>query len=346
MQPQRIGIALVGNCVVDELAPVISPGQLSYTDANRFVDNSELAGEDVQYSTGGMALNVAVDLAKIMGGYPLTVIGKVGKDQRAELVRQQLQAHGMSTASLIVDPQNVTSCTEVLHIRMPDGSIERIFRHALGAMGNFSAADVNFAALASHKIVMFGYGLLLPQFDLADDTHGTVMGRCLAKAQSLGLCTALDFVSPTHDNLWKFLRYRKSLQYVDVCCINEDQAGALTDEDHPERACRSLVQKLHTRIAVVHCGAQGPNYAFSEKDGLFIQPNFLVAENAYKGNTGAGDAFSAGFLHSLHQNWPLPTCLKFAAAAAAISLADVSATGAMKSEAEIIDYMEKTPLCE
>lgn len=337
------GIALIGSCLVDELTPAIAPGQLSYVDAGRFVDAHELAGEELSYSTGGMALNVGLDLAKINGGYPLTVIGKVGADHRAELVRRQLLENGIPDSHLVVDAQNATSCTEVVHIRMPDGSIERIFRHTLGAMGSFSEQDIDFTLLRGHKIVQFGYGLLMPQFDLADAEYGAVMGRSLAKAQEMGLWTALDFVTPTADNLWKFLRYRDALHFLDICCINDDQACALTGESDPAEACKSLVRTYRAGRAIVHCGSRGPNYAFSQETGLLMQPNFIVPEQEYKGNTGAGDAFSAAILHGLHQNWPLSDCLRFAAAAAAISLADVSATGAMTQEQEILLYMNNRP---
>ncbi|HPI73819.1 MAG TPA: carbohydrate kinase family protein [bacterium] len=343
MVAKRNGIALIGSCVVDELTPAIAPGQLSYVDAGRFVDAQELAGEELVYSTGGMALNVGLDLAKIGGGYPITVIGKIGTDHRAELVRRQLVENGISDSHLIVDMQNVTSCTEVVHIRMPDGSIERIFRHTLGAMGSFSEKDIDFNVLQGHKIVQFGYGLLMPQFDLADTDYGAVMGRSLAKAQAMGLWTALDFVTPTADNLWKFLRYRDALHFLDICCINDDQACTLTGRTDPAEACQSLVRTFQVGCAVVHCGSRGPNYAYSRETGLIVQPNFVVPEQEYMGNTGAGDAFSAAILHGLHQSWPLADCLRFAAAAAAISLADVSATGAMKQEREIVLYMNNRP---
>ncbi len=338
------GIALIGSCIVDELAPAISPGQLTYTDAQLFVDKQELAGEDIRYSTGGMALNVAIDLAKMAGGYPVTVVGKVGEDHRSQLIRKQLLEHGISDQTLVIDKQNVTSSTEVLHIRMPDGAIERIFRHALGAMGSFCESDIDFTLLAGCKIVMFGYGLLLPQFDLADAHYGAVMGHSLARIRQQGSLTALDFVTPTQDNLWKFLRYRKTLNLVDICCINEDQACSLTDCPDPEKACIALVHDFGVGLAVVHCGSRGPNYAYSVKSGLHIQANYRVPPERYKGNTGAGDAFSAGLLHGIHQEWSIKDSLAFAAAAAAISLADVSATGAMCSEKDIKAYQTSEQL--
>jgi sugar/nucleoside kinase (ribokinase family) len=346
MPPSKSGIALIGSCIVDELIPVIEPGQLSYTDASRFVSEEELKGETISYSTGGMALNVGIDLARIAGGYPLCIIGKVGNDHRAELIRKQMQDHGISSESLVVDPDNATSSTQVLHIRMPNGAIERIFRHTMGAMGSFDWRDLDIPTLSKFKIVMMGYGLLLPQFDLSDDHFGTIMGKCLSQIRETGTWTALDFISPTSENLWKFLRYRETIKHVDICCINEDQACALTEASTPDQACLALVEKFGARIAVVHCGAKGPNYAFSKDTGLMVQPNFQVKESEYKGNVGAGDAFSAGFLHGLHQNWPIHDCLRLATAAAAISLGHVSATGAMRSETEILAYSKNQPVID
>jgi sugar/nucleoside kinase (ribokinase family) len=117
----------------------------------------------------------------------------------------------------------------------------------------------------------------------------------------------------------------------------------LTGRTDPAEACRSLVEDLGAGLGVVHCGAAGPNYAFSREEGLLVQPNFQIDEADYKGNTGAGDAFTAGILHGCHENWPLQDALLFAAAAAAISLADVSATGAMVSAIEIMNYIKCRP---
>jgi len=336
---KRNGIVLMGTSVVDELVPVLHPGQLSYVDAARFVPESELSGEKIQYSVGGMALNVAVNLARINGNYPIAVCGRVGRDHRADLIRATLNKHDISVSMLVEDPEFETSWTEVLNLRMPGGELERVFRHYLGAMGRFEAADVPLEKISTHRIAMLGYGLVLPRLDMEDGEYGTVCGRLLARIKKRGIRTAIDFVSPDPGNLFRFHRYRRSMQWIDICCINDDQAMALTERASAESACRALVEALGAGLAVVHCGAEGPNYAFAPGTGLLVQPNFHVEPDEVKGNAGAGDAFSAGLIHGLHQQWPLERCLKFAAAAAAISLGDVSCTGAMRDETSIEEYM-------
>jgi len=340
-ESEKNGIALIGSVIVDELVPLLELGQLACVDAAEFVSEEELKGERLTFSVGGMALNVAVDVAKIGNNYPVSVFGKIGTDQRADLIRNTLHAHHIDHHGLVVTPKYETSRTEVLHIRMADGSIDRIFRHVLGAMGSFNESDLRLADLSAYKIAMFGYGLLLPQLDLIDQVYGTKLGKILADVQRMGVMTALDFVSPSRENMFKFMRYRKSLAFVDICCINEDQACALTQKDDPEQACIALVDEWSVHVSAVHCGARGPNYAYSKETGLVSQPNFIVPENEYKGNAGAGDAFSAGFLHGVHQHWSIKKTLKFAAAVAAISLGDASCTGAMRDEKYILQYMEK-----
>ncbi len=335
------GIALVGSTIVDEVLPVVEPGRLTYIDAATFVSEDELLSERVLFSVGGMATNVSVDLAKIGGGYPIAVFGKMGDDHRAEIIRTTLSEHGIDFSNIVIDTDYETSSTEVIHFRLPNGSVERIFRHRLGAMGSFTADDVDVEKLASFKIAMFGYGLLLPQLDLQHEKFGTQLGEIMHRTQKLGVKTALDFVSPDKKNLFKFLRYKKTIPFVNILCINEDQACSLTELADPQKACVALVKELGAEVAVVHCGAAGPNYACSMVSGLITQENFSVADTECKGNAGAGDAFSAGFLHGTHEGWPIEKSLKFAAAAAAISLRDESCTGAMQNQDYILNFMNR-----
>ncbi len=334
------GIALIGTVLVDELLPILKPGQLTCTDAKEFVPVSEMRGETIQYSVGGMALNVAVNLAKLSGNIPISVMGKIGADHRAELIRQTMIENGLDTDWLIVDHAHSTSHTTVIYIEMPDHKIERLFRHTFGAMGSFAPADIDLLKLQDYTFAMFGYGLLLPLLDLEDDHYGTRLGRIMAKTQQWGVKTAIDFVSPDRENLFRFKRYQKSIAYADMVIINDDQAQSLTDQSTPDKASIALVEEYKAGLGIVHCGANGPNYAYSKETGLVVQPNYPVAPEEIAGNAGAGDAFSAGILHALYNGWPIRDALAFAAAAAAKSLTHASCTGAMQNEKEILKYME------
>ncbi|MFC1552615.1 PfkB family carbohydrate kinase, partial [Candidatus Latescibacterota bacterium] len=98
------------------------------------------------------------------------------------------------------------------------------------------------------------------------------------------------------------------------------------------------------KTAVVHCGDKGENYLYSISAGLITQPIFDVPREEYAGNVGAGDAFTSGLLHAIHQGWDESASLKYATAASAVSLGSLTCTEAMREESYILEYMDTRPV--
>ncbi len=124
----------------------------------------------------------------------------------------------------------------------------------------------------------------------------------------------------------------------------EDQAEGITGLSDERAACRSLVEDYGVGMAVVHCGDKGENHLYRPDTGLISQRIFDVPPEEYAGNTGAGDAFASGFLHGIHREWAPEVALKYATASAAVSLGIITSTGAMRREADILDYMATRPV--
>ncbi len=127
---------------------------------------------------------------------------------------------------------------------------------------------------------------------------------------------------------------------MDILSIGEDQAEGITGISDESTAVHSLVHDYGVKLAVVHCGDRGSNYLYSRETGLIIQRIYDVPPGEYAGNAGAGDAFTSGLLHGIHEGWDEEKTMKYATAAAAISLGSLTTTGAMREEAYILDYME------
>lgn len=340
----REGIGFVGSVVVDVVSEVLEPGNVVYSDGWRYLTGDDCESEKIEYSTGGMVLNNSFNLAEMGASYPIRVFGKIGCDENAQRIRAALASHGLSDACLTAVPDHPTSVTNVLYVRDSSGTVNRTFRHYFGAMGDFGPSDIMYDALEGLKIVMLGYSLLMPLFDREDSEYGAVIGRALEKIRAMGIITCLDFVTPKREKWWKFKRFRNTLSHVDILSIGEDQAEGITGIAYEKSAARSLVKEYGVKTAVVHCGDRGRNYLYSASTGLIEQPIFLVPPEEYAGNTGAGDAFASGFLHGIHQGWGEKKSLKYATAAAAISLGSLTATGAMRREEDILDYMETRPV--
>lgn len=341
---QREGIGFVGSMIVDEVPEVLDPGNLVYSDGDRYLDGADRESERIEYATGGMALNNSIDLAKMRVTYPVRAAGKVGADDNARRIRDSLRAHGLSDDLCLETPDHPTSVTQVLYVRDSSGTVNRVFRHFFGAMGDFGPEDVPWDALADLRMVMVGYCLLLPLLDREDPDYGAAIGRVLERLRDLGAATCIDFVTPRREAWWKFARFRKTLRHVDILSIGEDQAEGITGLTDERRAARALVEDYGVGTAVVHCGPKGRNYLYSAATGLLEQPIYVVPPEECAGNTGAGDAFTSGLLHGIHQGWEPSKSLRFATAAAAISLGSLSATGAMREEEYILEYMETRPV--
>jgi len=291
-----------------------------------------------------MALNNSVNIAKMGAEFPVRVVGKIGNDENGGRIRAILGANGLDDGFLIETPEHPTSTTQVLYVSDTSGIINRTFRHYFGAMGNFDPGEVDIDLLSDLRIVMVGYCLLLPRFDQPDATHGARIGHVLERLQCAGVTTCVDFVTPKRDRWWKFERFKKTLRWIDILSIGEDQAEGLTGIADEESAARALVETYGVGTAIVHCGDKGINYLYNGDSGLIRQSIFDVPPEEYAGNTGAGDAFTTGFLYGIHERWDMVESLKFATAAAAVSLGSLTCTDAMRNAAFIREYMQSRPV--
>lgn len=341
---EKSGIGLVGSVIVDTVYEVMEPGNLVYSDGHRYLTGDDYEMEHIEYGTGGMALNNSTNLARIGVRYPVRVVGKIGNDDNGRRIRGILKKNGFSDEFLIETDEHPTSTTHVIYVRDSSGGVNRTFRYYFGAMGSFGPEDIDYSVLDNLKIVMIGYCLLMPLFDRPDDLYGANAGRVLEKLKNIGVTTCVDFVTPKREKWWKFKRFRSMLKYVDILSIGEDQAEGLTGFSDERRACESLVNEYGVGTAVVHCGDRGTNYLYNAASGLHVQPIFEVPPEEFAGNNGAGDAFTSGLLHGIHQGWDEKTSLKFATAAAAVSLGSLTTTDAMREEAYIIEYMNTRPV--
>jgi sugar/nucleoside kinase (ribokinase family) len=337
---EKNGIGFIGSLVIDMVSEVLEPGNMVYSDGCRYLSGNDYESEKIEYSNGGLPLNNSFNLKDMGVPYPIKVFGKIGQDENGQRIRDALAAHNLSDAFLLATPDHPTSMCQVIYIRDSSGSLNRTFRYYFGAMGDYGPSDIDYAAIEGLKIVMIGYSLLMPVFDREDKEYGAVIGRVLKKIQNMGIITCLDFVTPKRDKWWKFKRFQKTISYVDILSIGEDQAEGITGIADEKGSVRSLVEEYGVKIAVVHCGDRGINFLYSKKSGLVEQPIFCVPPEEYAGNVGAGDAFTSGFLHGIHQGWDERKCLKYATAAAAISLGSLASTGAMRNEEYILNYMK------
>ncbi|HEV2392863.1 MAG TPA: carbohydrate kinase family protein [Verrucomicrobiae bacterium] len=320
----RSGLLAGGNWIIDQVKLIDvypQPEQLSNI-------RSQSEG------TGGAAYNVLMDLARSRAPFPLWAAGLVGKDALGQRILDDCRQNKIDVRHLGATPKAPTSYTDVM---TEQGHGRRTFFHARGANALWKGADLDFDRIRP-RIFHLGYLLLLDALDQPDATYGTKAARLLAAAQAAGVKTSVDVVSEDSDRFPKIVN--PALKHVDYCILNEIEAGKTTgfkmrspdgalDTVALRHAAGALLQQGVRELVVIHF----PEGAFARarRGEDYWQRSLKLPPDYIAGTAGAGDAFCAGVLLGLHQEWDLGRCLLTGVCIASASLSDATCTAGVKS---------------
>ena len=331
---ERKGITVAGNLLVDMVKSV-----------EQYPECGMLATiTDVKKAVGGCAGNTAVDLAKIDRSLPISVVGKLGDDENGRFVLSRISRYGINCDNITVSSTSITSFSDV--ISQPSG--ERTFFHARGANAEVSPSDINISGLGC-SIFHIGYILLLDEFDRYDAQYGTVMARFLSAVRERGIKTSVDVVS--NNNADYKSKIIPVLKYCDYIIINEIEASRLTDLppyhqngqiniDNIKSTMEYMAQQgVHGKV-VVHCKKAG--FVLDVPTGVFTAiPSLELPQSIIKGSVGAGDAFCAGCLYGIYNEYDDKKMLEFASSVAAISLTSENSTDGVAAKDDINAFASK-----
>lgn len=294
--------------------------------------------------TGGSPFNILVDIAILGSDFPLLASGLVGDDDNGKWIERICHTHRIETSGLLRSATAPTSFTDVMTVQ---DTGRRTFFHARGANAQLGPEHFDFSKTDA-RIFHLGYLLLLDRMDGPSATHGTVAAEVLASAQAAGLRTSIDCVSEDSDRFARIVL--PSLKYVDVCIMNEFEAGRVTgrkvrDGDTLDRtelraAMQSLLEAGVRERVVVHFPEGGVALG---RDGQWDEHTSvaLPASGYIKGAAGAGDAFAAGVLLGWHGDLPVREQLRYGVCAAAANLRDETCTGGLAPLAECLALGEQ-----
>ena len=179
----RAGILCAGTVIVD-VGKVI--------DAYPALDHLATI-ERVSLSTGGPALNMAVDLRLLGATFPIGVLGAVGDDEHAAFILAECARLGMNTAGVRELTGAVTSFTDGMIER--DGGRRTFFHHS-GANALFDASTADLPTSGA-RMLHAGAPGIHPLMDSPRPDGGNGWSALLERAQFAGLHTNLELVSLT-----------------------------------------------------------------------------------------------------------------------------------------------------
>ena len=274
-------------------------------------------GRDFQMVPGGEGANQACAAGKLSAGaVAVRMIGRVGRDVFADHLKASLSAAGVDVASV----KAVGSQPTGVALIWVDSAGQNSIVVASGANSALAAADVE-----AMRQVFRGASHALFQLETPLET----VGAALRLAREEGLATVLD-PAPAQP------LSRELLRQVDILTPNESEAllllgrpGARVSLSDAPALAEGLLQ-LGPRAVILKLGDQGCFYF----DGRMSshQPAFPVEA---RDTTAAGDTFNAALAVALAEGKPMETALRFANAAAAISVTRMGAQSSAPSRAEV-----------
>lgn len=280
--------------------------------------------DDMGIGLGGCAANTGQCLIKL--GVDTAIMGKVGNDGFGRFCAETLQSAGADVSGIVVDPAPGTSASMV----MIDSAGERTFLHYPGMNGRLRTDELDFSVITNCRIFHCAGALVMGDFD------GEPMAECLRRAQEAGVTTALDTVY--NDKSGWLDRLAPCLRYTDVFLPSLAEAQKLAGvDDYREAAARLL--ETGPRIVGIKRGEHG-SYVRTPDTELHV-PAYPVE---VLDGTGAGDAFVAGFLRGMLEDWDLERTAKFGNAVGGLCTTGIGTTAGVRDFAGTLAFLaEREP---
>lgn len=246
--------------------------------------------EDVTFSTGGNATNVAVTFAR--QGLESQYMWTLGDDPVSNIILHDLDKEGIDTR-YVVQKSKYSSGYSLILIATNG---ERTIMNHRGVSTGVTGVDLDFEAIAAAdwiyptSLASGGIELLNKVIHAAERGDTKVM------------------LNPAGPELAEPEKLKTLLDGVDVLCMNKEEMQLLVHGETLEELVRHGLHYCPTVIV-----SDGPNGVVAS-DGKTIIRAGMYEDVPVKDRTGAGDAFASGFLAMWAEGKSLKESIVFASA--------------------------------
>lgn len=279
-----------------------------------------LTGYDYQIAYGGKGANQAVAAARL--GASVQFIGAIGEDQIGQAMKSAFEQDGIDTSPISIIPKQSTG---LAMIQVADSGENSIVISA-GANSELSSDLVT-----QHQSVIEQADMLLMQ--LESPLQAVELATQIAKKSATKVVLNPAPAQTLPESL---------LSLLDMITPNETEAEILTGvKVTDERSAKDAAEKFHQvgiETVMITLGSKGV-YVSQQKEGNIqgqIIEGFRV--NAVD-TTAAGDTFNGGVVTGLLEGKTLDESIRFAHAAAALSVTRMGAQTAIPTRQETEQFL-------
>ncbi|AHG85300.1 Ribokinase [Bibersteinia trehalosi USDA-ARS-USMARC-190] len=278
-----------------------------------------LAGHSYQIAYGGKGANQAVAAARL--GAKVKFIGAIGDDAIGQTMKSAFEQDGIDTQAIEVIPNQSTG---LAMIQVSDEGENSIVISA-GANANLSTDRV-----AQQRTAIELADILLMQ--LESPLQAVEFAAKIAKKSGTLVVLNPAPAQALSDEL---------LECVDIITPNETEAEILTGvkvENAQTAAQASAVfHQKGIMTVLITLGAKGVYLSEQGRGGEIIRGFHVQAIDT----TAAGDTFNGGFVTALLEGKTLSQAIRFAHAAAAISVTRLGAQTAIPYRSETLAFLSQ-----
>ena len=257
---------------------------------------------------GGFAGNVATGIARL--GLTPAIVSRVGPDPHGEFVRDFLSGEGVDVRFLAVDERLMTPPT-FCEVWPPDRFPITFYRYPTAPDWQLAPQDFDSAEVAAAPF------LLATGTGLAQSPSRETTLAALAKHQGTTIFD-LDWRPALWERADEYGEFaRTAVGHADIVIGNEEEVEAAAG--YP-----SALLELGVRTLVLKRGERGA-LLFHEGQEVDVPGHPVDVVNGL----GAGDAFVAAFVQSLHGRRPLEEAVRRGSVAGAIVASQLACSEAM-----------------
>ena len=271
-----------------------------------------LISDEFHTSPGGKGANQAIAAARL--GADVTMIGQLGADRFGEILRAGLDAAGVNTAHIHVDPAIGTGV-----------AVPVVFHDGNNVI--FAIPQANLAlpasAIEAARAAIEGADLLMLQFEVAMEAN-------VAAAK-----IAVEARVPVMLNPGPAIAHPPELVYAATVLVpNELEAGALVPGAKADHVLELRTLRKAAHACVITLGEAGA--LFDDGSGPAVAGPFAVRS---VDSVGAGDAFCGALAVALCEGHSLANAVRFANAAGALATTKPGAQAALPMRAEVEELL-------
>jgi sulfofructose kinase len=239
-------------------------------------------------------------------GLQTAYLGAVGHDHNGRLIVSELQQRGVDVAHVMTRE----CANRFAVITVDETSGERIVLWDRDERLDLGPRDIDPALVAAARAVHVD----------DEDQHGAILTAGLARAAGVPCTSDIDRITD---------RTKELIAAVSIPIFAQHVLPEITGEPDLPRALQA-VRRSHDGMLCVTLGASGAMLMIG--DEIISSPAFPVHA---VDTTGAGDVFRAALIYALLKGFPPQRMLRFANAAAAVSVTRAGAMAGVPSLAEV-----------